>query len=58
VESVFKSLKADLGWRRDRVTRRDVTIALFEPINGLPQPATQTLGLGLESTRGLPTKGA
>ncbi len=34
VESFFKSLKAELVWRRDWHARRDVEIALFEYING------------------------
>ena len=34
VESFFKSLKAELVWRRDWHTRRGVEIALFEYING------------------------
>ena len=57
VESFFKSLKAELVWRREWHNRRDVEIALFEYINGLSQPAAQTLSLGLEITRGLRTEG-
>src|SRR5690606_11439700 len=38
VESFFKSLKAELVWRRDWHTRRDVEIALFEYINGFYNP--------------------
>ena len=57
VESFFKSLKAELVWRRDWHTRRDVEIALFEYINGLSQPAPQTLGTELEIPRGLRTEG-
>jgi putative transposase len=57
VESFLKSLKAELVWRRDWVTRREVEIALFEYINGLSQPAAQTLSLGREITRGLRTEG-
>ena len=34
VESFFKSLKAELIWRRNGQTRRDVEVALFEYING------------------------
>lgn len=38
VESFFKSLKAELAWRRDWHTRRDVEVALFEYINGFYNP--------------------
>lgn len=38
VESFFKSLKAELIWRRGWRTRRDVEIALFEYINGFYNP--------------------
>ena len=34
VESFFKSLTAELVWRRNRQTRRRVEVALFEYING------------------------
>ena len=34
VESFFKSLKAELGWRKKWQTRREVGIAVFEDING------------------------
>ena len=57
VESFFKSLKAELVWRREWHTRRDVEIALFKYINGLSQPAPQTLSPRLEITRGLRTEG-
>lgn len=56
VESFFKSLKAELAWRRDRQTRRYLEIALFECISGFYNPP-QTLDLGLEIPRGLRTKG-
>lgn len=38
VESFFKSLKAELVWRRNRKTRRDIEVALFEYINGFYNP--------------------
>ena len=57
VESFFKSLKAEPVWRREWHTRRDVEIALFEYINGLSQPAPQTLSPRLEITRGLRAEG-
>ena len=57
VESFFKSLKAELVWRRNWQTRREVEIALFEYINGFYNPAPQTLSPRLEITRGLRTEG-
>lgn len=38
VESFFKSLKAELVWRRNWQTRRGVEVALFEYINGFYNP--------------------
>ena len=38
VESFFKTLKAELIWRRRWETRRQVQIALFEYINGFYNP--------------------
>ena len=38
VESFFKSLKAELVWRRNWQTRREVEVALFEYINGFYNP--------------------
>lgn len=38
VESFFKSLKAELVWRRKWQTRREVEVALFEYINGFYNP--------------------
>ena len=49
VESFFKSLKAELVWRRDWYTRRDVEIALFEYINGFYNPQRKHLALGWKS---------
>ena len=34
VESFFKSIKAELIWRRNRQTRREIEVAIFEYING------------------------
>lgn len=69
-ESFFKSLKAELVWRRNWQTRRDLDVALFPshglqatplPRNGihqrLLQPVSQTLGPRLAVTRGLRTQG-
>ncbi|WP_394343938.1 IS3 family transposase [Falsirhodobacter xinxiangensis] len=49
VESFFKSLKAELVWRRDWHTRRDVEIALFEYINGFYNPRRRHSALGWKS---------
>ena len=38
VESVFKSLRAELVWRRNWQTRREVELALFQYINGFYNP--------------------
>ena len=42
VESFFKSLKAELVWRRNWQTRREVEMALFEYINGFYNPRRNT----------------
>ncbi|WP_250151211.1 IS3 family transposase, partial [Escherichia coli] len=42
VESFFKSLKAELIWRRHWQTRRDIEIAIFEYIRGLTLSGTKT----------------
>lgn len=47
VESFFKSLKAELVWRRHWHIRHDVEISLFDYINGL-QPAPKVLSPRLE----------
>jgi transposase InsO family protein len=49
VESFFKSLKAELVWRRDWITRREVEIALFEYINGFYNPRRKHSALGWKS---------
>ena len=49
VESFFKSLKAELVWRRDWVTRREVEIALFEYIDGFYKPRRKHSALGWKS---------
>ncbi len=36
--SIFKTLKAELIWRRNWETRRQVELALFEYINGFYNP--------------------
>jgi putative transposase len=49
VESFFKSLKAELIWRRSWQTRREVEIALFEYINGFYNPRRKHSTLGWKS---------
>ena len=49
VESFFKSLKAELFWRRNWQTRRDVEVALFEYINGFYNPRRRHSALGWKS---------
>ena len=49
VESFFKSLKAELAWRRNWQTRREVEIALFEYINGFHTPRRKHSALGGKS---------
>lgn len=46
VESFFKSLKAELVWRRNWQTRREVEIALFEYINNFDSPRRKQSALG------------
>lgn len=48
-ESFFKSLKAELVWRRNWQTRREVEIALFEYINGFYNPRRKHSALGWKS---------
>jgi putative transposase len=49
VESFFKSLKAELVWRRNWQTRREVEIALFEYINGFYNPRRRHSAIGWKS---------
>ena len=49
VESFFKSLKAELVWRRHWQTRREVEVALFEYINGFYNPRRKHSALGWKS---------
>lgn len=50
VESFFKSLKAELVWRRNWQTRREVEVALFQYINGFYNPRRKHSALGWKST--------
>ena len=49
VESFFKSLKAELVWRRNWQTRRGVEVALIEYINGFYNPRRRHSALGWKS---------
>ena len=49
VESFFKSLKAEMVWRRNWQTRREVEIALFIYINGFYNPRRKHSALGWKS---------
>lgn len=49
VESFFKSLKAELVWRRNWQTRREVEVALFKYINGFYNPRCRYSALGWKS---------
>ncbi|WP_260502624.1 IS3 family transposase, partial [Paracoccus yeei] len=44
-----RHLKAELVWRREWHTRRDVEIALFEYINGFYNPRRKHSALGWKS---------
>ncbi|EPD3449634.1 IS3 family transposase [Escherichia coli] len=50
VESFFKSLKAELIWRRHWQTRRDIEIAIFEYINGFYNPLRRHSALGSDES--------
>lgn len=56
VKSFFERLKAELVWRRDWHTRRDVEIALFEYINGFYNPRRKHSTLGWKSPVALPVE--
>lgn len=58
VESFFKSLKAELVWRRDRLTGREVKIALFEYINSFYNPRRKRSALGWKSLVALEERAA
>ena len=49
IESFFKSLKAELVWRRNWQTRRGVEVALIEYINGFCNPRRRHSALGWKS---------
>jgi putative transposase len=49
VESFFTSLKAELVWRRNWQTRREVEVGLFEYINSFYNPRRKHSALGWKS---------
>jgi transposase InsO family protein len=49
VESFFKSMKAELVWRHNWQSRREVEVALFEYINGFYNPRHRHSALGWKS---------
>lgn len=49
VESFFKSIKAELVWRRDWQTRREVELALCEYISGFYNPRRKHSALAWKS---------
>ena len=49
VETFFKTLKAEMIWRRSWPTRRDVELALFQYINGFYNPRRRHSALGWKS---------
>ena len=49
VESFFKSLKAELIWRRTWQPRREVELAVFEYINGFYNPRRRHSAIGWKS---------
>jgi putative transposase len=58
VESFFKSLKAELVWRRNWQPRRDVDVAIFEYINGFDNPRRRHSALGRKSPVAVERKAA
>ncbi|SPJ26086.1 hypothetical protein PAA8504_03942 [Palleronia abyssalis] len=58
VETFFKTLKAEMIWRRSWSTRRDVELALFQYINGFYNPRRRHSALGWKSPSALERKAA
>jgi hypothetical protein len=58
VETFFKSLTAELIWRRNWATRRETELALFQYINGFTNPAPSAFSPRMEKPSGLRTKGS
>lgn len=49
VETFFKTIKAELIWRRSWETRRQAQMAIFEYINGFHNPRRRQSALGWKS---------
>jgi transposase InsO family protein len=49
VETFFKTIKAELIWRRSWDTRRQAEVAIFEYINGFYNPRRRHSALGWKS---------
>jgi putative transposase len=49
VETFFKTVKAELIWRQQWRTRRQVEVALFQYINGFYNPRRRHSALGGKS---------
>ena len=49
VETFFKTIRAELIWRRSRETRRQAEMAIFEYINGFYNPRRRHSALGWKS---------
>ena len=49
IESFFKSIMAELVWRTNWQTRRDVEVALFQDINGFCNPRRRHSALARKS---------
>ena len=58
VESFFKSLKAELVWRRNWQTRREVDAAFCEYINGYQNPRRRNSTIGWKSPMAFERKAA
>ena len=57
VETFFKTIKAELVWRRPWETRRQAEIAMFEYINGFSNPRRRHSALGWKSPVAFEGKG-
>jgi transposase InsO family protein len=58
METFFKTIKAELIWRRSWQTRRDVEVAIFEYINGFYNPRRRHSALGWKSPLAFERKAA
>lgn len=58
METFFKTIKAELIWRQQWQTRRDVEVAIFEYINGFYNPRRRHSALGWKSPLAFERKAA